>query len=46
MNLRLLGARTLDELRPEMVDARAISAHVGTTPEDNLYNKTCEYKQP
>ncbi|KAI0059917.1 glyoxylate dehydrogenase [Artomyces pyxidatus] len=40
MNMRLLGVRTLDELRPEMVDASAIHSHVGTQPEDKLYNST------
>ncbi|KAI9465260.1 glyoxylate dehydrogenase [Lactarius psammicola] len=40
MNMRLLGVRTLSELRPEMVDARALSVHTGSVPEDNLYRTT------
>jgi L-lactate dehydrogenase (cytochrome) len=42
MNMRLIGARTIDELAPEMVDASGIHSHVGLTPQDNLYNSTCE----
>lgn len=41
MNMRLLGARTLDELVPEMVDATALHSHAGTAPRDNLYNSAC-----
>ncbi|KAF8841744.1 glyoxylate dehydrogenase [Paxillus ammoniavirescens] len=40
MNMRLIGARTIDELTPDMVDASAIHSHVGLTPTDNLYNTT------
>ncbi|KAI0042574.1 glyoxylate dehydrogenase [Auriscalpium vulgare] len=40
MNMRLLGVRTLDELRPEMVDASAIRSHVGSQPDDKLYQNT------
>jgi hypothetical protein len=43
MNMRLLGARTIDELAPEMVDASALHSHAGLTPPDNLYNTTCEF---
>ncbi|KAJ4497175.1 glyoxylate dehydrogenase [Lentinula lateritia] len=39
MNLRLLGARNLNELVPEMVDASALQSHVGT-PKDNLFDST------
>lgn len=42
MNMRLLGIKTLAELRPEMVDARALTAHTAPTPSDNLYNAICE----
>jgi L-lactate dehydrogenase (cytochrome) len=42
MNMRLIGARTIDELTPDMVDASAIHSHVGFTPPDNLYNSICE----
>ncbi|KAF9243242.1 glyoxylate dehydrogenase [Melanogaster broomeanus] len=40
MNMRLIGARTIDELTPDMVDASGIHSHVGVTPADNLYNST------
>ncbi|KAH9174964.1 glyoxylate dehydrogenase [Lactarius sanguifluus] len=40
MTMRLLGVRTLSELRPEMVDARALSVHTGAVPEDNLFRTT------
>jgi L-lactate dehydrogenase (cytochrome) len=42
MNMRLLGARTIGDLTPDMVDANALHSHVGLTPVDNLYNTTCE----
>jgi L-lactate dehydrogenase (cytochrome) len=29
MNMRLIGARTLDELDESMVDTRALSTHIG-----------------
>lgn len=38
MNMRLLGARTLDELVPEMVDATALTQHTVLSPQDNLYH--------
>lgn len=41
MNMRLLGARSIDEIVPEMVDASAIHSHAGLTPEDNLYKAAC-----
>ncbi|KAJ8520449.1 hypothetical protein ONZ45_g2736 [Pleurotus djamor] len=40
MNLRLLGARNLNELTPDMVDASGLHQHVGLTPPDNLFNLT------
>ncbi|KAI0302338.1 glyoxylate dehydrogenase [Multifurca ochricompacta] len=40
MNMRLLGVTTLDELRPEMVDARALNVHTGSIAEDNLFRGT------
>lgn len=43
MNMRLIGARTISEIVPEMVDASALRMHVGVTPTDNLFNQTCEY---
>lgn len=46
MNMRLLGARTLDELVPEMVDASALTSHFVSTPQDNLFNSTCKSVYP
>ncbi len=43
MNMRLLGVRTLSELRPEMVDSRALNVHTGAVAEDNLFRTTCEF---
>ncbi|KAI0795096.1 glyoxylate dehydrogenase [Abortiporus biennis] len=40
MNMRLLGARTISELVPEMVDASSLRAHTVMTPADNLFNIT------
>ncbi|KAG6920221.1 hypothetical protein DXG01_004990 [Tephrocybe rancida] len=40
MNMRLLGARNLGELVPDMVDASALHSHAGLTPNDNLYSET------
>lgn len=43
MNMRLLGARNIGEVVPEMVDASALHSHNGTVPTDNLYNQTCTF---
>ncbi|KAJ7287151.1 glyoxylate dehydrogenase [Mycena rebaudengoi] len=40
MNMRLLGARNLSEIGPDMVDASALHAHAGLTPEDALSTAT------
>ncbi|KAI0691912.1 glyoxylate dehydrogenase [Cytidiella melzeri] len=40
MNMRLLGARTIDELVPQMVDASALSQHIVGVPRDNLFEAT------
>ncbi|KAI6046347.1 FMN-dependent dehydrogenase-domain-containing protein [Pisolithus marmoratus] len=42
MNLRLLGARTITEIVPEMVDASNIHTHVVPVPMDNLYEGNYE----
>ena len=42
MNMRLLGARTIDDLVPEMVDASALNQHIVPVPQDNLFQSTCE----
>lgn len=39
MNMRLLGITKIDQLRPEMVDARALTAHSVPTPSDNLFGQ-------
>jgi L-lactate dehydrogenase (cytochrome) len=46
MNMRLLGARTIDELVPEMVDASALNSHIVAVPRDNLFESTCEFNVP
>ncbi|KAI0919045.1 hypothetical protein AcW1_003476 [Taiwanofungus camphoratus] len=40
MDMRLLGARTVNELVPEMVDASALTSHFVMTPEDHLFKST------
>lgn len=42
MDMRLLGARTVNELVPEMVDASALTSHFVMTPEDHLFKSTCK----
>jgi L-lactate dehydrogenase (cytochrome) len=41
MCMRLLGARTLKEVVPEMVDISNMSAHFGPVPSDQLFNSNC-----
>ena len=43
MNMRLLGARTLDEVVPEMLDTASLSSHVVAVPGDALYNTNCKF---
>lgn len=43
MNMRLLGARNLKEIVPEMVDASNIHLHAVTVPSDHLYDTNCAY---
>ncbi|KZT05333.1 uncharacterized protein LAESUDRAFT_726963 [Laetiporus sulphureus 93-53] len=42
MNMRLLGARTLKEVVPEMVDANCIHQHIVSVPSDRLYDSNYE----
>lgn len=42
MNMRLLGARTIAEIVPEMVDASNIHTHVVPVPMDNLFEGNYE----
>jgi hypothetical protein len=41
MNLRLLGAPTLKDVVPAMVDATNIHSHIVAVPQDQLYNANC-----
>lgn len=43
MSMRLLGARTVKELVPEMVDASSIHQHIVSVPTDRLYESNCEW---
>jgi len=42
MNMRLIGARDLKEIVPEMVDASNIGCHIVSVPGDELYNSNCK----
>jgi L-lactate dehydrogenase (cytochrome) len=42
MNMRLLGARTLKEVVPEMVDASNLQSHI-VVPRDDLYGNNCAF---
>lgn len=44
MNMRLLGAPTLKDVVPEMVDASSITAHVVAVPGDRLYESNCKFR--
>lgn len=41
MNMRLLGARSLKEIVPAMLDTSSIKSHHVSVPEDRLYNLNC-----
>lgn len=41
MNMRLLGARTLAEVVPELVDASSLASHAAP-PSDELYMANCK----
>jgi L-lactate dehydrogenase (cytochrome) len=43
MDLRLLGAPTIRDVVPSMVDASNIHSHVVSVPTDNLYDSNCGY---
>jgi L-lactate dehydrogenase (cytochrome) len=45
MNLRLLGAPTIKDVVPGMVDASNIQSHVTPVPSDVLYESNCEYRE-
>jgi len=42
MNMRLLGAPTLKDVVPEMVDASNLQSHIVAVPGDALYNNNYE----
>ncbi|KAJ7126375.1 FMN-dependent dehydrogenase-domain-containing protein [Mycena crocata] len=42
MNMRLLGAPTLKDVVPEMVDASNLGSHIVAVPGDSLYNNNYE----
>jgi hypothetical protein len=41
MNLRLLGAQTMRDVVPAMVDATNIHTHLVAVPPDQLYESNC-----
>lgn len=45
MDMRLLGAKTLKDVVPAMVDASNISNHSVAVPEDRLFGMNCECAQ-
>jgi len=45
MNLRLLGAPTLKDVVPEMVDASNLQSHIVAVPGDRLYDSNYESMQ-
>jgi L-lactate dehydrogenase (cytochrome) len=42
MAMRLLGAPTLKDVVPSMVDTSNIHTHIVSVPEDKLYMANCE----
>lgn len=43
MNMRLLGAQTLGDIKPEMVDASAVGMHSSSVPGDRMFDQNCEF---
>jgi L-lactate dehydrogenase (cytochrome) len=43
MNMRLLGAQTIKDVVPDMIDVSTLSMHVAATPGDRLYDNNCEF---
>lgn len=43
MNMRLIGAPTIKDIAPDMVDASHLGTHVVTVPEDKLYGANCQW---
>jgi len=44
MNMRLLGAQSIKDITPEMVDISNISSHIASIPGDKLYDINCEFR--
>jgi len=44
MNMRLLGAQSIKDITPEMVDISNISSHIASIPADKLYDTNCEFR--
>lgn len=42
MNMRLIGATSIKDINPDMVDARNISSHIAAIPGDRLYDSNCK----
>jgi L-lactate dehydrogenase (cytochrome) len=42
MNMRLIGAETIKDITPDMVDCSNIGSHIAAIPEDRLYDANCE----
>ena len=42
MNMRLIGAPTIKDIRRDMVDASSLGSHIGATPSDKLYDSNCK----
>lgn len=46
MNMRLIGAPTIKDIAPDMVDASHLGTHVVSVPEDRLYGANCQWNLP
>lgn len=44
MNLRLLGAPTLKDVVPAMVDTSSLKSHIVAVPQDSLYYSNCKWE--
>lgn len=42
MNLRLLGAPTIKDVVPNMVDASALHMHATSVPQGSMYDANCQ----
>ena len=42
MNMRLIGAPTIKDIKRDMVDASSIHQHIVAVPEDKLYHLNCK----